>query len=434
MSAFTVGVVGFVIMLVLIMLRMPLGLALGVVGALGTWILLGTDTVVFVLGSAPVAALSNYTLTVLPLFLLMGSLAVKVGLSEGLYRAAHGFVGHRRGGLAKASIVACAGFGAVCGSSIATVATMSRIAVPEMLRYGYAPKLAAGSVAAGGTLGILIPPSIPLIIYGYLTETSIGQLFAAGIIPGLIATLLYMTAISIWLRFRPHLAPLGSRIPWATRLRLLKGVIGVLLLFAGVMGGIFAGLFSPTEGAAVGAAGALLIGVVQRRISWRAFGTSVMETVIMTSMILFIVLGISIFEFFMTAAKVPAAISGAIEGVKLAPAAVMVGIMIFLVLLGCVLESIAIVFIMTPVLFPIVTKMGYDPVWFGIIIIMVIEFGVITPPIGMNVFVLVKSIPEINMWQAFQGVGPFILSDIVRVTLFFLFPGLVLFLPRLFYG
>jgi tripartite ATP-independent transporter DctM subunit len=433
MSPLATGLVGFIALLVLIALRAPVGLALAVTGFAGLWVLHGLDTAVFVLSTEPVATLNGYTLSVLPLFLLMGSFAVRAGLSEGLFKAANAFVGHRPGGLAMASVVACGGFGAVCGSSLATVTTMAKISIPEMLRYNYSPKLAAGAIAAGGTLGILIPPSLVMIIYAFLTETSVGKLFAAGIIPGAIATLLYVVAVAVLMRFKPELGPAARRIAWRQRFATLREVWGVVALFALVMGGIFVGAFSPTEGAAVGAFGALVLGVATRRIDWAGFVACIKETMQVSAMIFFIVIGISIFDYFMQASRVPEELGTYVSGLQLSPSTIMAGIILFLVLLGCVMDSIAIVFLTTPFLFPIIVHLGYDPVWFGIVMVVIVEFGLITPPFGMNVFVISKMTPEVSTWGAFEGVVPFIASDIVRITLFLVFPGVVLWLPNLLY-
>tara|TARA_R110000868_G_scaffold11751_3_gene57285 strand:- start:571 stop:1872 length:1302 start_codon:yes stop_codon:yes gene_type:complete len=431
MSPLETGACGFAILFVLIAARMPLGLALSVVGLGGLALLHGTDTAVFVLATAPVETMSRYTLSVLPLFLLMGSFAVHSGLSEGLYRAANGFVGHHRGGLAMASVVACGGFGAVCGSSLATVSTMSRIAVPEMLRYGYSPKLAAGTIAAGGTLGILIPPSLLMIVYGFLTETSVGKLFAAGIVPGIVSIALYMIAIHLWMRRRPAMGPAGARTAWPARLALLRDIWGVGALFVLVMGGIFAGLFSPTEGGAVGAFGALIVGLVKRRIDRRVFFDCIRETMQLSAMIFFIVIGISIFDYFMQASRVQDALGAFMNGLDLPPEAVLAIILGVLILLGCVMDAIAIVFITTPFIYPIIVGLGYDPVWFGIMTVMVVEIGLVTPPFGMNVFVISRLVPQVTTWGAFEGVLPFVAADIVRVALFLAFPALVLALPDL---
>lgn len=437
MSPLVVGLIGVLVLLVIIAFRAPLGLSLLLVGFGGLWYLHGWTTAIYVASNAPVTTLSSYTLSVLPLFILMGTVAVRGGLAEALYKAAYSFVGHRRGGLAVASITACAGFGAICGSSLATVSTMGRVAVPEMLRYGYHPRLAAGAVGAGGTLGILIPPSLPLIIYAMVTETSVGKLFAAGLIPGIIATLLYIVATAVWMRLRPHYGPAGARTTWTERGHALRSVWGVVTLFVVVMGGILAGLFSPTEGAAVGAAGAMILAGIRflrRQLQAKQFGIAIVEAVQTSVMIFFAVIGISVFEYFLQAARVPQGVGAFIEGLDLGPTGVMVIIVMVLILLGCFLDAIAILFIVTPVIFPIVVANGYDPIWFGIIMIMVVELGLVTPPIGMNVFVLSKLVPGITTSQVFGGVIPYVFADLLRISIFFVFPGLILWLPTLLFG
>jgi len=433
MSPQGVGIAGFVALLALIALRAPIGLALMLVGAIGLTLIHGLDTMLFVVAQAPVAALSNYTLSTLPMFLFMGVLAVRIGMADALFTSANAFVGHRPGGLAMASILSCAGFGAVCGTSVATVSTMARIAVPPMLRLGYNPRLAGGAVAAGATLGILIPPSLPLIVYAIITETSIGRLFAAGFLPGLIAMLFYMAAVWVWLRLRPGYAPVGARVPWRGRLASLRRVWGIALLFTLVMGGIFTGYFTPTEGAAIGAAGAMLVGLLSCRLSLSVFRDAVSETVQLTTMILFIVIGISFYEYFLQASRIPNAIVEFVTWLDLTPTGLILLLVAFFILMGCVLDSIAILFIFTPVVFPLVQQAGFDPVWFGIIMVMVVEFGLLTPPIGMNVFLLSRVTPQISMIDAFAGVMPFILVDVLRIALFIAFPGLVLFLPNLLF-
>ncbi|MDD7972681.1 TRAP transporter large permease [Roseinatronobacter alkalisoli] len=428
-----VGAGGFVALLALIALRAPIGLALMLVGGGGLTIIQGTRTLDFVAGQAPVSALMNYTLSTLPMFLFMGVLAVRIGMAERLYDTANTFVRHRRGGLAMASVLSCGGFGAVCGSSVATVTTMARIAVPPMLKNGYSPRLAGGSIAAGTTLGILIPPSLPLIVYAILTETSIGKLFAAGIIPGIVAMLLYVFAVWVWTRIDPQSAPVGLRAGWRERIAALGRIGGVLALFLLVMGGIFIGLFTPSEGAAIGAAGAMVIGLVTRTLTPEVFRASVVETVQLSTMIIFIVLGVTFYEYFLQASRIPNVFVGFVEALDLSPLALILLLVAAFVLLGCVLDSMAILFIFTPVIFPLVLQAGFDPVWFGIIMVMVIEFGLVTPPIGLNIFLLSRVTPQISMTDAFVGVVPFIAVDVLRLALFIAFPGLVLFLPGLLF-
>lgn len=433
MSPILIGAIGFVCLIALAAARMPIGLALALVGLVGTWILQGSDTAIFVLGSAPVDALSNFTLSVLPLFFLMGILMVRSGLAESLYRSAYTLVGHYRGGLAMSTIVACGGFGSVCGSSLATAATMSKIAVPEMIRYGYSRSLAMGSVASGGTLGILIPPSLPMIIYGVLTETSIGQLFAAGLVPGLIAMGFYLATTVLLMKWKPEWGPAGEKSDWPTRFASLRKTWGVLVVFALVIGGIFAGLFSPTEAGAVGALGALAIGLVQRRINFRDFVGILIEVGQITAMLMFILVGVTMFDFFVSATRFPEMFVEFVNDLNMSRWAVLWGIVAFLVLLGTVLEVIAIIFITTPFLFPLILGLGFDPVWFGIVMVMVVEIGLITPPFGMNVFVVAKSIPGASAWEAFRGVMPYVGADILRVSLLIALPGLTLWLPGLLF-
>ena len=422
-------------MLLLKALRSPIGVGLALVGFLGVWYIKDFDTAIYIAGAAPFESLSKFTLSVFPLFVLMGVFAMKAGLADGLYTAAFAFVGHHRGGLAMASVLGCGGIAAVNGSSLATAATMSRIAVPQMDRYGYDRRLSSGAVAAAGTLGIMIPPSLGMIVYAVLTENSIGQMFAAGIVPGLIGLALYLTIISVWCRIEPDIGPSGgSKASWKVRLHTLMGVWGIVLLFSVVMGGIFFGWFSPTEGAGIGAFGALAIGVLTRRINWPIFVEAMRESVQLTVMVLFIVVGISIFEYFITSARFPIEMAALIEGLDLPNYVVLIGIILFLLVLGGFLEVIAIIFITTPFLYPIIINMGYDPIWWGIILIAVAEVGAVSPPVGMTVFVVAKMIPGATIGTVFRGIAPFLFGDLIRLVLMILFPGLVLFLPDLLFG
>lgn len=433
MSPLAVGFFGFIIMLILKGLRSPIGVGLALVGFFGVWVLKGFDTAIFVLSTAPVETLSRFTLAVFPLFILMGIFAVKAGLADGLYNAANALVGHRRGGLAMASIFGCGGFAAVNGSSLSTAATMAKLSVPQMLRFGYDVRLATGSVAAGGTLGIMIPPSLGMIVYAVLTETSIGKLFAAGVLPGILAIALYSIVILIWTRLNPDIAPVSPKPPWPARLRAISQVWGIFLLFAVVMGGIFGGIFSPTEGGAVGAFGALVIGVVTGKITWPVFVEAVREAVELTAMVLLIIVGVSIFEFFISAARFPQELSAFIQTLNWSPPVIVAAIIAFLILLGAFMEVIAILFVTTPFLFPIIVDLGYDPIWWGIIMIMVGEFGVVTPPVGMNVFVVAKMVPQSSIKQVFAGILPFLAGDVVRLVLILMFPAIALWLPNLLF-
>lgn len=434
MSPELIGIIGIIVLLLIIVLRAPIGLALLFVGLGGTWLLHGWRTVKFIGASTPVHVLSSDTLSVLPLFLLMGNLAVQSGMAKAIYRTANAFVGHLPGGLAAGTILASGGFGAICGSSLATVTTVTRIAVPEMLRYGYSPKLAAGAVGAGGTLGILIPPSLIMILYAYLTETSVGRLFAAGLVPGIIAILLYCSAIMIWVQMRPEIAPAQNKVSWPDRARSLLDVAGVALAFLIVMGGIFTGFFSPTEGAAIGAAAVLMISVVTGKLKWSGLMTALRESVLISAMLFLMLIGVEMFHFFMEASQLPAAIVKLFTGMQAPPMVVLMCLIAMLVVLGCFLDAIAIVLIMTPFLYPIVLDLGFDLIWFGILMVMVVEIGLLTPPFGMNVFVISSMIPQISLGQAFAGVGPFILADIVRIALLISVPTLTLWLPNLLFN
>jgi len=434
MEPLTIGIIGFVTTMVLAVARVPIALALGFVGAFGVYYLKGWDGFIYVVGTAPVEACRNYSISQLPLFLLMGTFAAQGGMTYNIYRAANAFVGHFRGGLAIATVLACGGFGAVCGSSIATVTSMARIAIPEMLRFKYSPRLASGCIAAGGTLGILIPPSLLLVVYAFLTESSVGKLFIAGIIPGIFCILLYSATIMISTRLNPDLGPATPRTPWPEKIRYVKKIVNVAVLFVLVIGGIYFGWFSPTEGAAIGAAGALLLCILTKTIGWNGFKDSMRSTTSFSAKVFLILVGISYFHFFMDSAEVPEAITAFITSIEAPPIVIMMGIILFLMCLGCVMDSIAIVFIATPFLFPIVQQIGYDLIWFGIMMTMVTEIGLVTPPFGINNFVIAALDPRVSVADAFKGVAPFIAADFVRIALFLLLPELVLWLPNLMMG
>jgi len=428
------GLLGIGALLALIVLRAPIGLALLFVGLGGTWMLHGWRTVEFIGSTVPVHVLSSGTLAVLPMFLLMGSLAVQTGMARSLYRAANAFVGHQPGGLAAGTILAGGGFGAICGSSLATVTTMTRVSVPEMMRYGYSPRLIAGSVAAGGTLGILIPPSLLMIIYAYLTETSVGRLFAAGIIPGLIAIALYCLAIFVWVKLRPADGPAQPRVGWGERLHALKSVVGVLLAFLVVMGGIFVGFFSPSEGAAIGAASVAAIAAISGNLGFTQLKAALQDAIQVSAMIFLMLIGVAFFHYFMEASRLPAAIVDFFTGIDAPRIYVLLLLIALLLVLGCVLDSIAIVLILTPFLYPIVIDLGYDLIWFGILMVMVVEIGLMTPPFGINVFVINALAPKIKLGQAFIGVLPFVAVDLVRVAMLIAVPAIALWLPGVLFN
>lgn len=423
------GLFGFVVTVALILLRIPVGIAMALTGIGGFYWLNGWSGAAFVLGAAPFEAVFPYNLSVVPLFVLMGAFAAQAGLSRSLYTAVNAFTGHVRGGLAMATVGACALFGAICGSSLATSATMSKVALPEMRRHGYDDSLATASIAAGGTLGVLIPPSILLVLYGLLTETSIGQLFVAGLIPGLLATLLYMAAVWVRVRRHPELGPAAARHDWRERLVVVGRVWSVLVLFLVVIGGMYTGWFSPTEAAAVGATGAFFLALSTRSMTRRAFLDSIWQTAEVTGMIFLILIGAALFNYFIETSGLPSFLVGVIENAGLSLAVTLLIIVAFYIALGCVMDALSMVLLTIPFVFPVVSALGVDPVWFGVIVVCVAEIGLITPPVGMNLFIIQGAAGDVRQSTIIRGIVPFLVADLVRIALLFMFPALVLWLP-----
>ncbi|MCP5372952.1 MAG: TRAP transporter large permease [Hyphomicrobiales bacterium] len=431
MSPPVMGLVAFAALLALIGLRVPIAIAMGVVGAVGGWILNGADSVGFIMGSVPFEAVFPYGLSVIPLFIMMGVFAAHAGLSRGLYDAVHAFIGHFRGGLAMATVGACAAFGAICGSSLATVATMCRVAMPEMRRHAYDDRLASATIAAGGTLGVLIPPSVIMVIYAILTEQSIGQLFAAALLPGVLATALYMMAVWVQTRRNPLLGPAGDRIPWAGRLRAVVRVWHVALLFAVVIGGIYLGWFSPTEAAAIGAFGAFLLALLKRQLSREVMLSCMSETATTTGMIFLILVGTAVFNYFIETTTLPHILVQWVGGLGWNRYAILAMLILFFVVLGCFMDALSMILLTLPFVYPLILSLGFDPVWFGILMVSVVEVGLITPPVGMNLFVIMATTPGLKLQTIGRGVVPFLVADLVRVTLLVAFPFLTLWLPSL---
>ncbi|MEO7244357.1 MAG: TRAP transporter large permease [Rubrivivax sp.] len=423
------GLLGFAAMFVLMALRVPIAVAMGVVGLVGL-ALLRSWPAAMSSAAGEFLDIGSYTLSVVPLFVLMGNFVTRAGMSRDLYQAAYAFIGHRRGGLALSTIAACAGFGAICGSSIATTATMARVAMPEMARFNYAPSFAAGSVCAGATLGILIPPSVIMVIYGIMTEQNIGALFAAGVIPGLVATAFYMGAC-VWVtRRHPDWGPPGERVAWPERWRAMRSIWGVLLLFALVMGGMYGGYFTPTEAAGVGATGGFLFALARRALSLKALYEVLVESSRTSAMLFTIVIGASLFANFLNFTELPSALLDFVNRFNVHPIAVIVAICFIYVVLGTAMESLSMMLLTVPIFFPLVTSLGFDPIWFGIIIVCVIEISLITPPVGMNIFVLSSVMPELPTAAIWRGVMPFVAADVLRMATLIAFPTLSLFLPR----
>jgi tripartite ATP-independent transporter DctM subunit len=406
---------------------------MGVVGALGYGVVYGFSTLGFVLGRSVFEAVSPVSLSVVPLFVMMGVFAAQGGLSRSLYNMVASMVGHWRGGLAMSTIGASAIFGAVCGSSIATAATIGRIAMPEMRRLGYDDRLASASVAAGGTLGIMIPPSIMFVVYGLMTETSIGELFIAGILPGICGMLLYMAAVA-WVTWRkPEYGPKGPRQDWAERWRNIRDIWGVLALFGTVLGGLYIGLFAPTEAASVGAFGAIVLAAVMRRLNWRTLRVSFVETALTTGMIFFILVGAGIFNYFLDATGLTQALIGWIEGLGLHRYWIMLLLCALYILLGCLMDSLSMILLTLGSVFPLIKALGFDPVWFGVVLVTLAEIGTITPPVGMNLFVLSATVPNLPLQMVARGIMPFFTADALRIALLFALPALATWLPSTMY-
>jgi C4-dicarboxylate transporter DctM subunit len=371
----------------------------------------------------------SYTLSVIPLFILMGNFVVRAKLSDELYHAAYCFLGHRRGGLAMSTIIACAGFGAICGSSIATAATFTKVSYPSMCKYGYKDTLSAGAIAGGGTLGILIPPSVIMVIYGIMTETSIGKLFIAGIIPGLIATVLLCFAVQ-WITWRDPLAgPPAEPHPWSERLDSIKHVWPVVALFLLVIGGIYVGVFTATEGAGIGAGGAFLFAIARRALSWQTLLDVLVESARTTSMLFMILIGALLFANFVNYTTMPADLKRFVTLFQATPVLVVIAICAIYVVLGTAMEELSMILLTVPLFFPVITALGYDPIWFGIIIVIVVQIGLISPPVGMNIFVVKNMLGHISIGTVFAGVTPFCVALVALLALIVAFPGLATWLP-----
>lgn len=426
----------FVVLIALIAVRMPIAIALFTVGAAGMVILTSFEQLLVWLEGAPVGRTASYSLSVIPIFVLMGQLALHSGLSAVLFRSARAWVGHRRGGMAIATIGGCAAFGSICGSSIATGATMASVAMPEMRKLGYSGALSTGSLAAGGTLGILIPPSIILVIYAIITEQSIGDLFLAALIPGILATLYYVIAVMVFVRFRPNAGPAGEREGWRARLESLKYVWPVAVIFLVVIGGIYEGVFTPTEGAAVGAAFTGIVAMT-RRMSWAAFTEALIDTAKTTGMIYLILIGAEIYGSFMALSEMPLKLGGLVANFDLSPLNVIILILVIYILLGAVMDGLAMILITVPVFLPIVLSLELGmsqeatAIWFGILVLSVVETGLITPPVGLNVYVINSLAKEVPLMETFKGVTPFVISDFVRLATIVSFPAVALWAPGL---
>lgn len=416
-------------MFLLLAAGLPIGFAMGTAGLVGTMLLIDVTAALALLGQTAFETVIDYDLSVVPMFVLMGSFATGSGLSASLYKAFNVWLGHRRGGLALATIGACGAFAAICGSSLATAATMTRVALPEMRRYNYDERLATGAIAAGGTIGILIPPSVILVIYGILTESSISELFLAGFIPGILTVLTFMTTISIVTWINPSLGPRGPKAKFRDQLLAFKDVLGTLGLFLLVIGGIYRGWFSPTEAAGIGAVGALTLGVLAGRMTVKVFIDCLLDTVKTAAMIFTILIGAILFNNFLILSNITTVIGERVASLPLSPTAILIVILFIYLVLGCALDALAMILLTIPIFFPIILNLGFDPIWFGIIVVMVVELGLITPPIGMNVFVIKGMAPEVPLGSIYKGVLPFVVAQVLLIALLVAVPSLATWLP-----
>lgn len=431
MSLSTTGIIGIIVLVVLLYSKMPVGFAMGFLGLIGFSYVVNFDAGLNLLARDVWDVFSSYNLTVIPLFVFMGQIAFHAGISRRLYDSAYVLLGHRRGGLAMTTVGACAGFSAICGSTNATAATMATVALPEMKRYGYDMGLATGTVAAAGSLGILIPPSVIFIVYGILTEQSIGKLFAAGILPGILLCLLFLLTIHIRVMKNPSLAPPGPKSSIHEKFRSFAGILETMILFALVMGGIFFGLFTPTEAAAIGAFMTLLIAIIRKQLYWKEFIQSLADTTKISCMIMVIVTGAVIFGHFMAITRIPYILADYVSSLPLPPHAI-IGVIIFVYLVGgCFMDALAMIMLTIPIFFPVVQTLGFDPIWFGVVIVLITEMGVITPPVGINVYVVYGVARDVPLENIFKGVFPMLIALLVCNLLLILFPQIALWLPGL---
>ena len=429
MSPDAVAALAFVSLFALMLLRVPVGMAMGLVGVTGYAYLMGSAPALKLIGQTSMRTVTDYTFGVIPMFLLMGAFVSASGVSRELFRASNAFVGHWRGGLGIATIGACAGFAAISGSSVATAATFSSVAYPEMRRYHYPQSFATGVIAAGGTLGAMLPPSTVLAVYGIITQTDIGKLFAAGILPGILAAAMHILTIVLIGVARPGFLPTGKRAPWPERIAALREVWAPLLLFVFVIGGLYGGLFTPTEAGGMGAGGAFLLGVARGKLTRAGVLGALLQATRTAAAVFTVLIGALIFGYFLTITQVPQTLTLALTGLGLGRYGVLALIMLMYLVLGCLMDAMAMIILTVPIVFPVVTELGFDPVWFGVIIVMTVELGLIHPPVGMNVFVIKSVVKDVSFTTIFKGVIPFVAADLVRLAILVAFPIIALYLP-----
>ncbi len=429
-----VALIGFISLFILMLLRVPVGMAMGLVGITGFGYLTGFQPAMKLIGQTTMRTVTDYSFGVIPMFLLMGAFVSVSGISRELFRAANTFVGHWKGGLGIATIAACGGFAAISGSSVATAATFSAVAYPEMRRFNYPQSFATGVIAVGGTLGAMLPPSTVLAVYGIITQQDIGKLFMAGVIPGLLAIVMHMITIGIIGWAKPGFLPAGPKSDWREKVAAIKDVWSPLLLFVFVIGGLYGGFFIPTEAGAVGAVGAFLIGVLRGKLSREGILQSLLQATRTAAAVFTVLIGALCFGYFLTITQTPQAVTTFLTDLGVGPYGVLALILLMYLVLGCLMDAMAMVILTVPIVFPIITALGFDPIWFGVIIVMTVELGLIHPPVGMNVFVIKSVIKDVSMATIFKGVLPFVATDMIRLVLLILFPLLATWLPNRMVG
>ncbi|ABD08275.1 TRAP dicarboxylate transporter DctM subunit [Rhodopseudomonas palustris HaA2] len=429
-----VALIGFVSLFALMLLRVPIGMAMGLVGITGFGYLTGFEPALKLIGQTTMRTVTDYSFGVIPMFLLMGAFVSVSGISRELFRAGYTFVGHWRGGLGIATIAACGGFAAISGSSVATAATFSSVAYPEMRRYNYPQSFSTGVIAVGGTLGAMLPPSTVLAVYGIITQQDIGKLFMAGIVPGLLAIIMHMITIAVIGVARPGYLPTAPRSSWRDRMLAFRDVWSPLLLFIFVIGGLYGGFFIPTEAGAVGAVGAFLIGIARGKLTRDGILQSLLQATRTAAAVFTVLIGALCFGYFLTITQTPQAITEFLTGLGLGPYGVLALILVMYLVLGCVMDAMAMVILTVPIVFPVITSLGFDPIWFGVIVVVTVELGLISPPVGMNVFVIKSVIKDVSMGTVFRGVAPFVVTDVIRLVILILFPILATWLPQRMVG
>jgi C4-dicarboxylate transporter, DctM subunit len=429
MSPDAVAVLGFVALFVLMLLRVPVGMAMGLVGVTGYSYLVGPGPALKLVGQTSMRTVTDYTFGVIPMFMLMGALVSVSGVSRELFKAANSMIGHLRGGLGVATVVACGGFAAICGSSVATAATFSAVAYPEMRRFNYPQSFSTGVIAAGGTLGAILPPSTVLAVYAILTQQDIGKLFMAGIVPGILAMAMYVMTIAIIVKLRPDWLPGGEVKPWSERFKDLKNVWAPLVLFVFVIGGLYGGFFTPTEAGGVGASGAFILGLVRRKLDGPKIREALLSATRTAAAVFTVLIGALLFGYFLTITQSPQKLTEFLTGLGIGRYGVLALIMLMYLVLGCLMDAMAMIILTVPIIYPVIVHLGFDPIWFGVIIVMTVELGLIHPPVGMNVFVIKSVVKDVSFTTIFKGVLPFIVTDIARLVILIAFPIIALWLP-----